>query len=172
MNIRILYSIFIGVLFAVLVGVGIDSFYPGPKMPEFPEQLRPVIDEEASAGAQIAKMAESQEEKEYQKRWEAYEVANKTYNRNVSMIALGFAVAALVVSLWLLKDIELISDGLLFGGLLTLLYSIIRGLSADSSQYRFVVVAISFVIALVVGYLKFIKPGQPVKPQVKKSLVN
>lgn len=172
MNIRILYSIFIGILFAALVGVGIDAFYPGPTMPEYPEVVRPVVQPGSDEQKEMEDAEIQRRETEYQKQWEAYQEQNKIYNRNVSMIAMGFAILALIISLWLLKHIDLISDGLLFGGLITLIYSIIRGFAAESSQYRFMVVAVSFIVAIVVGYLKFIKPAHGVKPRSKKVLVN
>ena len=37
---KFIYSIFIGVLFATLVGVGIAAFYPEPKPPEYPSALK------------------------------------------------------------------------------------------------------------------------------------
>lgn len=165
--IKILYSIFIGILFAVLVGVGIAAFYPGPIQPEYPEVTRPIITDEASETDVIKETMITKEEVEYQKKWDVYQEENKIYNRNVSSIAMGFAILALVVSLWILQKVELISNGLLFGGLQTLIYSIIRGFDAESSKYRFAVVAVSFVIALVVGYLKFIKSEQTSKTRKK-----
>lgn len=40
MVIKIIYTIFIGVLFAIFVGVGIDAFYPYPKEPDYPAELK------------------------------------------------------------------------------------------------------------------------------------
>jgi len=40
MVLRFVYIVFIGVLLATLVGVGIAAFYPGPKAPEPPLSIK------------------------------------------------------------------------------------------------------------------------------------
>ena len=40
MILRVVYTLFIGVLFAILVGVGIAAFYEEPKEPEYPSVLK------------------------------------------------------------------------------------------------------------------------------------
>lgn len=159
MILKFLYSVFIGILFATLVGVGIAAFYPEPKYPEYPARL--------SYAPKPVEQQTEQERQEQLKQQEAYDnqvkehqELSQTYNRNVSIIAIIFAIAALVVSLTLFKTLLLIADGLLFGGLLTLIYSIIRGFETDDNMFRFVVVAIGFLVAVIVGYIKFAKPVQ------------
>jgi hypothetical protein len=49
------------------------------------------------------------------------------------------------------------ADGLLLGGVFTLAYAVGRGFMADD-KFRFVAVSVSLVIALVTGYLKFVRP--------------
>ena len=39
MILKFIYTVFIGVLFATLVGVGIAAFYPQPKYPDYPIRL-------------------------------------------------------------------------------------------------------------------------------------
>lgn len=158
MVLKFLYSVFIGVLFATLVGVGIAAFYPQPKYPEYPVRLsypkEPTLQTEPERQEQI-KLQEA-----YEKESKAFEKKNQEYSRNVSIIAIIFAIVALVVSLTLFKTLLLIADGLLLGGLLTLIYSIIRGFETQDNMFRFVVVAIGFIVAVTVGYLKFAKPAQ------------
>jgi apolipoprotein N-acyltransferase len=45
-------------------------------------------------------------------------------------------------------------------GVFTLLYSVIRGFGTEDNMFRFIIVAIGFVISLVLGYIKFIQPSQ------------
>jgi hypothetical protein len=76
------------------------------------------------------------------------------------MITLGLAVLALIVSLLFLNKILIISDGLMLGGVFTLVYSIILGFSTEDARYRFVIVSVGLLITLGLGYIKFIKPNQ------------
>jgi hypothetical protein len=158
MILKFIYTVFIGVLFATLVGVGIAAFYPQPKYPDYPAHLsypKPVEQEtEQDRQAQIIK------QEAYDKTVKAYQEQNQVYSRNVSIIAIVFAIVALVVSLTLFKTLLLIADGLMFGGLITLIYSIIRGFETQDNIFRFIVVAIGFIVAVVVGYIKFAKPAQ------------
>ena len=65
------------------------------------------------------------------------------------------------------KHLLVIADGAMIGGIFTLLYSIIRGFQADDAQFRFVLVTVGLIIALVLGYLKFIRPdGKRKQPLV------
>jgi hypothetical protein len=44
------------------------------------------------------------------------------------------------------------------GGVFTLLYGIVRGFMSENDKYRFLVVTIGLIIAIVLGYIRFIKP--------------
>ena len=166
MFLRFVYTMFIGVLFATLVGVGIAAFYPEPESPDYPRRLeisKPVNEQTTAEYEKQEKMQD-----EYDKAFEAYQDKQNVYSRNVSIVSLVIAIAILVVSLTLFKPLQLIADGLLFGGLLTLLYSIIRGFSTDDNMFRFIVVAIGFITAMIIGYIKFVKPAEA-KQQKKKK---
>lgn len=150
-----LYTLFIGLLLALFVGVGIAAFFPGPKAPEYPAKLStPVTD-----GAK-----ESDEARDLRLKYEAdqksYDEAAKDYNRQVSMVTLGAAVLLLFIGLVLLKHVELWADGLSLGAVFTLIYSIIRGFATEDTKFRFLVVTAGLVVALVLGYIKFVQPLQ------------
>ena len=158
MILKFIYTVFIGVLFATLVGVGIAAFYPQPKHPDYPIRLS--YPKEPALQTETDRQTLIKEQEAYEKKSKEFQEKNQLYNRNVSIIAIVFAIAALVVSLTFLKTLLMIADGLLLGGLLTLLYSIIRGFETQDNMFRFIVVAIGFVVAVAVGYIKFTKPVQ------------
>lgn len=152
MAIKLIYTLFLALMVALFVGLGIDTFYKGPEAPSYPFELemeKPNCVESAEVKAIRENYA--QEQKTYQEE-------SKPYNRNVSIVALIFAIIILVVSLTFLAKIKMIADGILLGGVFTTAYSIIRVLMSQDSQFRFVVVAIGLVIALALGYIKFIRP--------------
>jgi len=151
MVLKIVYTIFIGILLVLFVGIGIETFYPQPQYPEYPIALDKPIYNDTETAEQIQTRVEFQEkEKEYQQE-------TKVYNRNVFIIALLFALVFLAVSLFLSDRLLVIADGLLLGGVFTLAYAVGRGFMADD-KFRFVAVSVSLVIALVTGYLKFVRP--------------
>lgn len=157
MVLRFVYTIFIGVLLATFVGVGIAAFYPGPKSPEPPLSIKycPPKDE-------ISPEVRQEQEK-FDAESRVFMEKNKIYNRDVSIISLVAAIIILIVSLTFAKTIQVIADGLLLGGVLTLIYSIIRGFASGDNMFRFIVVTIGLMISLILGYLKFIQPSKEKK---------
>lgn len=157
MVLRIVYIFFIGVLLATFVGVGIAAFYPGPKAPEPPVSVKYAPPCESFKDEAASQKIRSEQE-EFEKTMKAYQTQFERYNRDVSIVSLLAAILILVVSLTLFKKILLIADGLLLGGVLTLVYSIIRGFGSGDNMFRFVVVSAGMIIALFLGYIKFIGP--------------
>jgi len=82
----------------------------------------------------------------------------KLYSRNVSIISLAASLLILAIGLVVLYKTTIISDGMVLGGVLTLLYSIVRGFGAEDSLFRFFVVTVGLIVALILGYIKFVKP--------------
>jgi hypothetical protein len=163
MVLKLIYTLFLGLLIALFVGLGIDAFYPGPKAPEYPTSLetaKPVECGLETYEQKAIRLDFDQKQKEYTEQ-------SKTYNRYVSIISLSSAILILIASLTLLAKIKMIADGILLGGTFTTAYSIIRGLMSEDSRFRFAIVAVGLIIALVLGYLKFIRPKEnPQQPEV------
>lgn len=156
MLLRYGYILFISILLATFVGVGIAAFYKGPKMPEYPSRLN-VAPLEAPEKLEEDRNRQIAEQEQYDRELREYQQKNEEYNKNVSIIALVAAVAFVLAGLVLARNILLISDGLLLGGIFTLVYSIIRGFGANDDIFRFLVVSAGLFIALVIGYIKFVK---------------
>ena len=154
---KFIYSIFIGVLFATLVGVGIAAFYPEPKPPEYPSALK--IQREGGLNQPVFEQLKGEQE-EYDRAEKAFQNKMEVYNRNVSIIATVASIITLVVSLTFFKKILLIADGLLLGGVLTILYSIIRGFGSGNNKFQFIIVSIGFIVSLILGYIKFARPAK------------
>ena len=161
MTIKLLYTLLIGIFVAVFVGVGIAAFYPTPKYPEAPTSMKYGYTEPQKDG-KISEEYKSEMEK-YDQEQKDFQIKSQTYNRNVSIVALVFSIVIVIISLTLFKKIYLIADGLLLGGVLTLLYSVIRGFGSDNNMFRFIVVSAGLIISLFLGYVKFIAPMEKKK---------
>ena len=150
--IKPIYTIFLALLIALFVGLGIDTFYPGPKAPQYPielDQVKPGCEE--TIGQQTLRKEFNQAQNQFLEEF-------KPYSRNVSIISLVASIIILVLSLTLLAKIKMIADGILLGGIFVTAYSIIRGFMSDSSEFRFLIITIGLIIALTLGYIKFIRP--------------
>jgi hypothetical protein len=149
--IRYIYTFFLGLFLAIFVGMGIAMFYTEPKSPEPPAWYGRLEKYEPTA-------AEKKQEQQYNSQQKNYDKQLWHYNRNVSAIVLGCAVIILAISLLLAEKLGVIADGLLLGGIFTLLYGIGRGMTTDSNKYRFAVAAVGLMVTLGLGYFKFTKP--------------
>lgn len=147
---KLVYTFFLGILLAVFVGVGVNTFYPGPQEPEFPTSLN-------STGKELTTEQQAIQQ-QYDTKMVQHNKDMKPYNRNVSLITLGAAVIFLVISLLFEKHMKLISDGVLLGGLFSLVYSIGRGFASSDTKYIFATVTIGLIIVLYLGYSRFVSP--------------
>ncbi len=147
----LVYTFFLGLLIALFVGFGVDTFYAGPTMPEYPSSLNTYGKDQPSA-EQLAK------QKEYDQKFERYNKDQKPYNRNVSIIVLVASVLLMAASIAYERRIQVIANGVMMGGLFSLLYSIGRGLASEDSKYVFVVLCVGLAIVLYLGYRRFVTP--------------
>lgn len=160
MMIKYIYTFFIGLLLATFIGVGIAAFYEAPKSPELSiEDTIPLKTQTNPLASQSAEEIRLERERSIKQEtaYREYQTKNRLYNRNVSVITTAASVLLLIISLTMLKKLDLLSDGLLLGGLFTQLYSITRGFESQDNKFRFVVVTIGLITSLAVGYLKFIR---------------
>ncbi len=152
--IKFIYTLFLALLIALFVGLGVDTFYPGPEAPKYPLEL-----DQIKQGCEET-LEQQTLRKEFNQAQEKFMEESKPYNRDASIILLVASIIILISSLTLLAKIKMIADGILLGGVFTTVYGIIRGLMSESSQFRFSIVAIGLIIALVLGYIKFIRPKE------------
>jgi len=148
--IKVLYKLFLGLLVALFIGFGISVFYSAPKAPDYPTTLENI-------GANGMTKVQEKENSDFNKREKAYQTDFAKYNRNVSAMVIAFSVIILILSLTVLLKIDIIGDGILLGGILTLFYGIIRAFMSESNKYQFSAVTVGLIVALVLGWWKFLK---------------
>jgi hypothetical protein len=156
MVLKLIYTFLIGIFLAVFVGVGIDAFYPGPKFSEAPAVLK-YCSGENGKNAEMSTDLKAEIEN-FDRVEKAYRIESQKYNKNVSIFSLVASILIVIGSLTLFKKILLIADGLLLGGVLSLIYSVMRGFDTEGNKFRFFVVSIGLIVSLVLGYVKFIIP--------------
>ena len=80
------------------------------------------------------------------------------WSLNTSIILLVCATLILLVSLWRPARMAVISNGLLLGGIFTMIYAVGQSLATSSGQVtRFFVALAALVVTVGVGYLTFIR---------------
>lgn len=132
-SLRVLYSIGLGIIIVLFVGLGIATFYPAPEL-SYIANLDP-----AARQAAI----------------DANQSAMQDYNRNVTIAALVSALLILGASIWTESRKPLFAGGFLVGGLLTLIYGLLRGLTSGVTAVAFFSVAVGLFVVVYLGHQRF-----------------
>jgi uncharacterized membrane protein len=73
------------------------------------------------------------------------------------IILLVCATLILAVSLFLPESQGVLSNGLLLGGVFTMIYAVGMTVSSNASVLRFIMVAVALAVTIAIGYLKFVR---------------
>lgn len=96
----------------------------------------------------------------------AYGSAYDSYRLTVGIVLLLCATALLVISLFLPEAQVVLSNGILLGGVFTMVYAVISAFIAGAGVLRFVVVTIALVVTIGIGYLRFVRGHRTTNAQV------
>lgn len=148
--VKVLYSIFLGILLALFLGIGVATFYPSPDAPRYPSELNIIGKEATEEQIKIQTAFEVQQR--------AWDKEMEPYNRNVSIIVILGAVVFAGISILLEKKIRVIADGIMMGGIFSLVYGLGRGFASGDEKYAFVAVTVGLVVVIALGYHRFVRP--------------
>lgn len=164
-GLRTIFSFFLGLMLTAFVGVGVYTFHPPPE--QFDSQIR-----ELGRREQAIRTSKRPDELTAADRDQIQEIdrqrntlvdaaaeARKPWGRSTSVILIVFATLAMAVSLVRADQLPVISNGLLLGGLFTMLYGVGWTVATDTSITRFVVMTAALVITLGLGYVRFVRRG-------------
>jgi len=159
-----IFSFFLGLMVTAFIGVGVYTFYPPPEE-RFADELQTLYRQQEDVqnfkdttqltAAERARLRTIQDE--IRKLEDAQEAAREVWGRNTSIILIAFATIVMSVSLIRADQLRVISNGLLLGGLFTMLYGIGWVIATGTSQARFWVMTAALLITLGLGYLKFVR---------------
>jgi hypothetical protein len=165
-GLRTIFSFFLGLMLVAFAGVGVYTFYPPPE--EFDTQIRELnrreeVIRDSRPPDQLTEADRAQIREVNQERYalqDARREAQRPWGRTTSIILMVTATLAMAVSLIQAGQMPVISNGLLLGGVFTMLYGVGWIIATDVSKARFAVMAIALVITLTLGYLRFVRSGR------------
>jgi hypothetical protein len=158
-----IFSFFLGLMVLAFIGVGVNTFYPSPaenhqlERQELQRQRDELNVQANGRSLDPAKQAEMDrliaEQNALQRTIEAEE---KGWARVTSIILVVFATIVMSVSLVRSEQLRVVSNGLLLGGLFTMIYGVGWVVFSGNSVTRFAVMAFALVVAIGLGYVKFV----------------
>ncbi|MDO8963882.1 MAG: hypothetical protein Q7W30_05240 [Coriobacteriia bacterium] len=159
-----IFSFFLGLMVVAFVAVGVNTFYESPEQRYSAEQqeLSRQMERFNTKGSpdtmtssdKAAYEALMTRQNALQDRIRA---EMEIWGRNTSIILVLFATIVMSVSLIRSEQLRVISNGLLLGGLFTMLYGAGWVIFSGTSTARFYVILFAFVVTVALGYLKFVR---------------
>lgn len=161
---QIIFAFFLGLMVTAFLGLGVYTFHPSPSPP-----LEARSEELRDAQLQLRHgRAETELDSSERARLEALEhelrqidrerrEQQEAWARSSSIILMVLATAAMGLSLIRAEPLPVISNGLLLGGVFTMLYGTGWTLASGESQLRFWVITVALVITLGLGWLRFVR---------------
>jgi hypothetical protein len=169
-GLRIIFSIFLGLMLTAFAGIGVYTFHPPPGK-DFEAQMRDLTREEQGIRGSKSSAELTDEDRDRideirsRRRVLSDETleARKPWFLSTSIILIVFSTLLLVVSLVRADQLQVISSGLLLGGVFTMLYGVGWIAFTGTSVLRFVVITIALLITVGLGYYRFVR-GSRVRP--------
>lgn len=178
---QVIFSIFLGLMLATFVGIGVYTFYPMPKAiddPALQEQIRRLELERDSyysktggviSEADQAKVASL--DTQIQQLYDKQNKPNETWGRNTSIILIAFATLVMAISLIRADQLKVLSNGLLLGGIFTMIYGTGWAIATGTSLARFWVVTAGLIITIGLGYLRFVRSKKEAAEEAAEHVV-
>jgi hypothetical protein len=175
-----LYALFLGGIITAFLVVGLNTFYPAPDVNA--EQLAALEEEERElfacpqgefdcelTASEQAELRQLQIEREAL--WEEQDEARRDWSRVAGLVLIGLATLLLALSLIRWDRAIVLGNGLLLGGLFTMVGGIGLTIAGGEGIDRFLVLALALGLTVGLGYLRFARRAEPVQ-EVGASLVD
>ncbi len=165
-GLQTIFSIFLGLMLAAFAGIGVYTFHPPPG--DYEAQIRDLTREEqeirdSSPSGELTVEDRDQIDEIRSRRRVLSDQAledRKPWFLSTSIILIVFSTLLLVVSLLRSDQLQVISSGLLLGGVFTMLYGVGWIAFTGTSVLRFLVMTIALVITVGLGYVRFVRRGK------------
>ncbi|TLM79775.1 MAG: hypothetical protein FDZ70_02535 [Actinobacteria bacterium] len=175
-----IFSFFLGLMVLAFIGVGVNTALPDPMQDySYPQDAKTqglyeklsnaekaasedgtiTVAEQAridELNAQI-RVAEMKSQAEMEAQNKRQEELREDWTRKTSITLIIFATIVMGISLVQSEKLRLISNGLLLGGLFTMLYGTGWSIFSGDDWIRFGVIAFALVVTVGLGYAKFVR---------------
>lgn len=166
---QLIYSAFLGVMFAAFIGIGVWTLYPSPSGGNAyydyssPEIRAMEAQRNALAQTDWQDMTPAEQDRLVALDMKIQEAYNELYSPteqwsiNTSIILIALAAVGMALSLIQSERALVLSNGVLLGGIFTMAYGTGWAITNSTSVARFWVVAAATLATVVLGYLRLVR---------------
>ncbi len=165
---QIIFAVFLGLMVTAFIGMGVYTFFP-PGLDSLQDRLTELRREQQDLrhGRVDSELSEAQRtrldeiEKEIREGNETRREREEGWARTTSIILMILSTLVMGVSLIRADQLPVISNGLLLGGVFTMLYGMGWTVASRESQLRFWLMAFALLVTLGLGYVRFVRVRAP-----------
>jgi hypothetical protein len=163
-----IFAIFLGLMVTAFIGVGVYTFHPAPR-DAFDERITELNRQHQAIANSKAPDVLSAEDRAAMQRLvderntlqDASREASEAWGRQTSIILVALATLTMAISLVRAAPLPVLGNGLLLGGVFTMIYGVGWIIATDTSTARFLVITAALAITLGVGYVRFVRQAAP-----------
>lgn len=158
---KIALALALVIILNIFFNVGLDTFCPAPDYDEYcgsweRVDVWAIEDQEvclSNGGTWNIEQDYAYCEDKYEDCWAAYDEARAPYDRNSFIVLTVLGTATLLLGLFVMMPMA-VSNGLLYGGLLSVVIGTMRYWSNMDDYLRFIVSGVALVVLILVGIKK------------------
>ena len=159
-----IFSFFLGLMVLAFIGVGVNTFYPSPADQTMLKQQAVQRQLDAAQNKALPGSFTATQQAEVTRLQRELDTLNnqqmrleKEWAKTTSIILVIFATIVMAISLIRSEQLRVLSNGLLLGGLFTMLYGTGWVIFSGNSAARFAVITFALLVSIVLGYVKFVR---------------
>jgi len=163
-GLQTIFGFFLGLMVTSFIGVGVYTFYPPPdrdlrdRQVTLSRQQQEVQSSKAPNDLTPEDRARIQDlQRDIDSLQDETRTAGEAWGRRTSIVLIALATMAMAVSLLKAVQLPVISNGLLLGGVFTMVYGVGWIIATDTSTVRFFVMTAALGITLALGYVRFVR---------------
>jgi hypothetical protein len=167
-GLQTLFAIFLGLMVTAFAGVGVYTFYPSPdvhyrdRIVSLDRQQQAIKNSRPENALTVADRAQIQRLTDERNRvQDTNRASTEAWGGRTSIILVSLATIVMAISLLAAAQLPVISNGLLMGGVFTMLYGVGWVIVSGTSTTRFIVMTFALVITLALGYMRFVRRRAP-----------
>ena len=163
-GLQIIFAIFLGLMVTAFIGVGIYTFHPSPDS-QANRRARELRRQEQAAWNSKAPDQQTPEDRarlqeirdDLDESRDAERAAQRSWGRVASILLIASATLTMAISLVRSEQLPVLSNGLLLGGVFTMVHGVGVCIATDTSIARFLVMTVALGITLALGHLRFVR---------------
>lgn len=173
-----IFAVFLGLMIAAVVGLGVYTFMPSPgertqqQVSDLSEQRDDILGCSKSAYTcrsydELTVAEKARYEQLTQQIDDLQDRADQerdAWAQRTAIVLIVVATALMALSLLMTESMVVLSNGILLGGLFTMLYGVGWAFASKEQGTRFAVLVVALLVSLGLGYLRFVRPRRAAIP--------